>query len=126
VVTALGHIHQKNIIHKDINPSNILYDQKNNKIKIIDFGLSADLPKERAGILSPNVLEGSLGYISPEQTGRINRGIDYRTDYYSLGVSFYQMLTGQFPFPSRDPMELVHNHIAGVVQSPHDVDPTIF
>ncbi len=63
-------------------------------------------------LMSPNVLEGTLSYLSPEQTGRMNRGIDYRTDFYSLGVTFYELLTGELPFQSNDPMELVHSHIA--------------
>lgn len=122
---ALGHIHQNNIIHKDINPSNIMCDIESKTVKIIDFGLSANLPKERAEIVSPNVLEGTLNYLSPEQTGRMNRGIDYRTDYYSLGITFYQMLTGQLPFTSDDPMELVHYHIAVTPKSPHEIDNSI-
>ena len=122
---ALGHIHQHNIIHKDINPSNIMCDFIKKQVKIIDFGLSANLPKEQAEIVNPNVLEGTLTYLSPEQTGRMNRGIDYRTDYYSLGVTFYQMLTGQLPFTSNDPMELVHFHIAVVPKSPHEIDSSI-
>src|SRR5207244_2095822 len=74
---------------------------------------------------SPNVLEGTLSYLSPEQTGRMNRGIDYRTDYYSLGVTFYQMLTGELPFSSKDPMELVHYHIAVIPKSPDEIDTSI-
>lgn len=122
---ALAHIHQNNIIHKDINPSNIMYNLAKNELKIIDFGLSANLPKERAEIVSPNVLEGTLAYLSPEQTGRMNRGIDYRTDYYSLGVTFYQALTGKLPFESKEPLELVHYHIAVVPQTPHEIDNSI-
>lgn len=125
ITEALGHIHQNNIIHKDINPSNIMCDYANKSVRIIDFGLSANLPKERAEIVSPNVLEGTLTYLSPEQTGRMNRGIDYRTDYYSLGVTFYQMLTGELPFSCKDPMELVHYHIAVIPKSPSEIDPTI-
>jgi serine/threonine protein kinase len=69
-------------------------------------------PKNNNNSINPNVLEGTLAYISPEQTGRMNRGIDYRTDFYSLGVTFYELLTGKLPFESDDPMELVHCHIA--------------
>jgi len=125
ITEALGHIHQNDVIHKDINPSNIMFDKNNKKIKIIDFGLSANLPKERVDVVNPNVLEGTLAYLSPEQTGRMNRGIDYRTDYYSLGVTFYQMLTGVLPFSSKDPMELVHFHIAVTPKTPHEIDPNI-
>ncbi len=122
---ALSSIHQKNIIHKDINPSNILCSSDNKKIKIIDFGISVNLPKEHTQIVNPNVLEGTLTYLSPEQTGRMNRGIDYRTDFYSLGVLFYQMLTGTLPFCSKDPLELVHSHIAIIPISPIEKDPEI-
>lgn len=125
IAEAVGLIHQHNIIHKDLNPYNILSDFDKKEIKIIDFGLSADLPKERVEIVSPNVLQGTLAYISPEQTGRMNRGIDYRADYYSLGVIFYQMLSGKLPFTTTDPAELVHSHIAIVPNPPHEIDPAI-
>ncbi len=122
---GLGHVHKNNIIHMDINPNNIMCDYPAMKIKIIDFGLSDALPKERAQIVSPNALKGTLSYLSPEQTGRMNRGIDYRTDYYSLGVTFYQMLTGGLPFVTDDPMQLVHYHIAAIPKSPKAIDSSI-
>ncbi|MEG4584339.1 AAA family ATPase [Microcoleus sp. MOSTC5] len=100
------------IIHKDIKPSNILINPSTKQIKLIDFSIASLLPRETQALINPNVLEGTLAYISPEQTGRMNRGIDYRTDFYSLGVTFYQLLTGKLPFESKDPMELVHCHIA--------------
>ncbi|MEG4206916.1 AAA family ATPase [Microcoleus sp. Pol7_A1] len=100
------------IIHKDIKPSNILINPETKQIKLIDFSIASLLPRETQALINPNVLEGTLAYISPEQTGRMNRGIDYRTDFYSLGVTFYQLLTGKLPFESKDPMELVHCHIA--------------
>jgi len=100
------------VIHKDIKPANILIHPQTRQVKLIDFSISTLLPKERQQLLNPNVLEGTLAYISPEQTGRMNRGIDYRTDFYSLGVTFFQLLTGQLPFATHDPMELVHCHIA--------------
>ncbi|MGB5967877.1 MAG: AAA family ATPase [Spirulinaceae cyanobacterium] len=109
---SLGSIHAADIIHKDINPSNIVYNRKTGKLKIIDFGIAAVLPKENPAILNPDSLQGTLAYISPEQTGRMNRVIDYRTDFYSLGVTFYEMLTGRLPFEATDPIELVHCHIA--------------
>jgi predicted ATPase/signal transduction histidine kinase/tRNA A-37 threonylcarbamoyl transferase component Bud32 len=108
----LGEIHKQNIIHKDINPSNILWNSKTGQVKIIDFGISTVLPRELASAQNPNILEGTLPYMSPERTGRMNRMIDYRTDFYSLGVTFYKMLTGQLPFKSTNAMELVHCHIA--------------
>jgi len=121
----LGQIHRANIIHKDINPSNIVYNPQTKQLKIIDFGISTQLTRETPSLKNPNVLEGTLAYISPEQTGRMNRALDYRTDFYSLGVTFYQMLTGKLPFETEDALELVHCHIARQPLSPHEVDPRI-
>jgi predicted ATPase/signal transduction histidine kinase len=111
VITLQG-LHQQRIIHKDIKPGNILINPHTKEIKITDFSISSLLPRETQEIQNPNVLEGTLAYISPEQTGRMNRGIDYRTDFYSLGVTFYELLTGKLPFMSEDAMELVHCHLA--------------
>ncbi|MBA2728255.1 MAG: AAA family ATPase, partial [Parachlamydiaceae bacterium] len=94
-------------------------------IKIIDFNLATSLPKVWAPICRPNDLQGTLAYMSPEQTGRMNRGIDFRTDFYSLGVTFYQMLTGQLPFPSQDPLEIIYGHIAIIPKAPNEIDPSI-
>src|SRR5919202_3032684 len=119
----LGQIHRANIIHKDINPSNIVYNPQTKQLKIIDFGISTQLTRETPSLKNPNVLEGTLAYISPEQTGRMNRAIDYRTDFYSLGVTFYELLTGKLPFETEDALELVHGHLAKVPISPHEVHP---
>ena len=105
-------LYQNRVIHKDIKPANILIHPQTKQVKLIDFSISSLLPKETLQISNPNVLEGTLAYISPEHTGRMNRGIDYRTDFYSLGVTFYELLTGELPFQSDDPLELVHCHIA--------------
>jgi len=112
MVNAIYEVHKKNIIHKDINPSNFIYNPNTESFKIIDFGISTNFLKQNAILENPNILEGTLNYISPEQTGRMNRSIDYRTDFYSLGVTFYEFLTGNLPFNFTDPMELVHSHIA--------------
>ncbi|WP_442944733.1 ATP-binding protein [Nostoc sp.] len=109
---TLDILYRDRIIHKDIKPGNILINPETKQIKLIDFSIASLLPRETQTLISPNVLEGTLAYISPEQTGRMNRGIDYRTDFYSLGVSFYELLTGELPFQSKDMMELVHCHIA--------------
>ena len=109
---SLVAIHKYNIIHKDINPSNIVYNPQTKQLKIIDFGISTSLSQEFLTVVPPNQLEGTLAYIAPEQTGRMNRGIDYRSDFYSLGVTFYELLTNKLPFETTDPMELVHCHIA--------------
>ncbi|MEM1172717.1 MAG: protein kinase, partial [Cyanobacteria bacterium P01_H01_bin.35] len=117
LTNILHELHQSRVIHKDIKPANILIHPETKKVKLIDFSIASLLPKETQEIKSPNILEGTLGYISPEQTGRMNRGIDYRSDFYSLGVTFYELLTGELPFTSDDPMELVHCHIAQMPMS---------
>jgi predicted ATPase/GAF domain-containing protein len=111
-----------NIIHKDINPSNIIIQPETGKIKIIDFGISTVFNRETLTLKNPNVLEGTLAYISPEQTGRMNRSLDYRTDFYSLGVTFYELLTGQLPFITSDSLELVHCHIAKQPIPPSEIN----
>jgi PAS domain S-box-containing protein len=125
VADVLGQIHQQNIMHKDINPSHILFNSTTNQVKLIDFGISTVLSREVPFISNPNVLEGTLAYMSPEQTGRMNRAMDYRTDFYSLGATLYELLTGQLPFPIADPMELVHCHIARQPAPPCEVKPEI-
>lgn len=95
---TLEEIHKNHVIHKDINTSNIIWNPKTDQIKIIDFGISTRLSRVTPRLLNPDILEGTLPYISPEQTGRMNRTLDYRTDFYSLGVTFYEILTGQLPF----------------------------
>ncbi len=119
IVDSLGKIHQQNIIHKDINPYNIVFNPTTGQLKIIDFGIATVLSRENQTIRNPNVLEGTLPYMSPEQTGRMNRVMDYRTDFYSLGATFYELLTYQLPFESTDAMELVHCHIAKQPIPPH-------
>lgn len=119
IAESLGNIHAANIIHKDLNPSNIVYNPETGQLKIIDFGISSILSWENPTISDPKHLEGTLAYISPEQTGRMNRAIDYRSDFYSLGVTFYELLTHQLPFTTTDPMELVHCHIAKQPVLPH-------
>lgn len=108
----LRDLHQHRIIHKDIKPANILIHPTSKQIKVIDFSIASLLPKETQESQSPNLLEGTLAYLSPEQTGRMNRGVDYRADFYALGVSLYQLLSGTLPFVSDDPLALVHAHIA--------------
>ncbi|BAY11777.1 trifunctional serine/threonine-protein kinase/ATP-binding protein/sensor histidine kinase [Calothrix sp. NIES-2098] len=108
----LDTLYRDRIIHKDIKPSNILINPQTKQVKLIDFSIASLLPRETQTLIGTNILEGTLAYISPEQTGRMNRGIDYRTDFYSLGVTFYELLTAELPFQSHDAMELVHCHIA--------------
>ncbi|MBE9162558.1 ATP-binding sensor histidine kinase [Tychonema sp. LEGE 06208] len=112
IANSLDGLYRHHVIHKDLKPANILINPTSKEIKLIDFSIASLLPRETQEIHNPNVLEGTLPYISPEQTGRMNRGIDYRTDFYSLGVTFYELLTGKLPFQTDDPMDLVHCHLA--------------
>ncbi len=123
VAETLGHLHQRNVIHKDLNPSNLIVHPATLETKLTDFDIASLLPKEN--IAQWSRLEGTLAYISPEQTGRMNRSLDYRSDLYSLGVTLYEMLTGQLPFQSDDPVELVHSHIAKTPVPPCEVDAGI-
>lgn len=125
ITESLSEIHTENIIHKDINPSNIVLNLETQQLKIIDFGISTALSRETLTLKNPTVLEGTLAYISPEQTGRMNRSLDYRTDFYSLGVTFYKLLTHRLPFESSDALELIHYHLALEPVPPHVIDPEI-
>ncbi|MCP4133788.1 MAG: AAA family ATPase [bacterium] len=108
----LGEIHQYNIIHKNINPKTILINPNTNEVKISDFSIAARVRKETRDAVNPEKLEGTLAYISPEQTGRMNRSVDFRSDFYSLGATLYEVHTGKQLFAVNDSMELVHAHIA--------------
>jgi len=123
VTIILQQLHQQRIIHKDIKPANILIAPNSKQITLIDFSIASMLPKETETIQSPQGLEGTLAYLAPEQTGRMNRGIDYRTDFYALGVTLYELLTGQLPFPGDDPLEVIHSHIAKTITPVHEVNP---
>lgn len=125
LASTLAQLHQAKIIHKDIKPDNIVINPETKQVKIIDFSIASRLEKENQSISNPNLLEGTLAYMSPEQTGRMNRSIDYRTDFYSLGVTFYQILTGSMPFNAADPLEFVHCHIAKTPISPQELNPKI-
>ncbi|MGD1913593.1 MAG: AAA family ATPase [Rivularia sp. (in: cyanobacteria)] len=122
ITDILHNLHQNSVIHKDIKPANILINPQTCEIKLIDFSIASLLPKETQEIKNPNSLEGTLAYLSPEQTGRMNRGVDYRSDFYALGVTFYELITGELPFKSDDAMELVYCHIAKqppAIKKPH-------
>ena len=109
---VLDQLCKHHIVHKDIKPANVLIHPKRKQIKLIDFSIASLLPKETQDIQSPSGLEGTLAYLAPEQTGRMNRGVDYRADFYSLGIMLYELLTGRLPFVSTDSLELVHCHMA--------------
>lgn len=108
----LSPVHANGVIHCDINPSNILINRKTGQMKLIDFNISAQFDRINTSYRHPDTLEGTLAYISPEQTGRVNRSIDYRSDFYSLGVTLYELATGVRPFSGEDHLELVYGHIA--------------
>jgi predicted ATPase/signal transduction histidine kinase/tRNA A-37 threonylcarbamoyl transferase component Bud32 len=129
ITRALGHIHQKDVVHKDVVPRNIRLDHETEQIKFVDFGISSELSTERQGLHLSKRLEGSLAYISPEQTGRMNRDLDYRSDYYSLGITFYELLTGKLPFHADQNLEWVHCHISKRPPTPQrndlDIPPAL-
>jgi PAS domain S-box-containing protein len=112
ISAALGELHKRGLIHKDIKPANILVNLATGAIRLTGFGIASRLPREHQSPEPPEVIAGTLAYMSPEQTGRMNRSIDSRSDLYSLGVTFYEMLTGALPFKASEPMEWVHSHIA--------------
>ena len=125
VAAALDHIHSKLVVHKDINPSNIIYNASTGSLKVIDFSLSTALSSASLKTEVNSALEGTLPYLSPEQTGRMNHSIDYRTDFYSLGATMYHLFTEQLPFVATDPLELIHSHIAKNPQQPEEINADI-
>src|ERR1700691_5708315 len=109
---ALSGLHEKELIHKDVKPTNVLVDTATGQARLMGFGIASRLPRERQAPEPPEFIAGTLPYMAPEQTGRMNRSIDSRSDLYALGVTLYEMVTGTLPFTASDPMELVHAHIA--------------
>jgi serine/threonine protein kinase len=103
--SASGKAHQRGLVHKDVKPANILVNCADGLARLTGFGIASRLPRERQAPEPPEVIAGTLAYMAPEQTGRMNRSIDSRSDLYALGVTFYQMLTGRLPFSAVDPME---------------------
>jgi PAS domain S-box-containing protein len=112
LAVALRHVHERNLVHKDIKPANILVDIKSGAAWLTGFGIASRLPREHQVPEPPEVIAGTLAYMAPEQTGRMNRSVDSRSDLYALGITLYEMLTGDLPFTAADPMEWVHCHIA--------------
>ncbi|WP_426192803.1 diguanylate cyclase [Massilia sp. DWR3-1-1] len=109
---AVEAVHAQGIIHKDINPSNLVWNAEAARLQLIDFGIASELPQEAQGMVHPHALEGTLAYMAPEQTGRMNRLLDYRADLYAIGATLYTLLAGHPPFVAADAMELIHCHIA--------------
>src|SRR5260370_5491982 len=112
IATALSGLHEKGLIHKDVKPHNVLVNPDTGQARFTGFGIASRLPRERQALDPPEFIAGTLPYMAPEQTGRMNRSIDSRSDLYALGVTLYEMVTGTLPFTASDPMELVHAHIA--------------
>lgn len=125
IAAALGDIHHQNIIHKDIKPQNILINLETKETKIIDFGIATQLSREMQTVLNPEQMKGSIAYMSPEQTGRMNRSLDYRSDIYSFGVTLYQLFAKKLPFEANSPLELIHMHIAQQPEPPNEVNEAI-
>ncbi|HYX36359.1 MAG TPA: AAA family ATPase, partial [Oligoflexus sp.] len=119
MVEAIDHVHDKLIIHKDISPDNILVSDDLKEIRLIDFGISTLLSREHPKVEHLSQLEGHFQYIAPEQTGRMNRSLDYRCDYYSLGALLYELVSGEPPFPTDDPLACVSAHISEMRRPPH-------
>ncbi len=125
IIRAVGDLHGSGVIHKDINSSNIMISREDGRVRLIDFGISSRTNLRISRLGYPDALEGTLGYISPEQTGRMNRVVDYRTDYYSYGVLLYELFTGMLPFHAEDPVKLIYAHIASVPKPPHEIVPEL-
>ncbi len=122
---AARQLHQQGLIHKDIMPAHILVDQASGAAWLTGFGIATRLLRERTLPGPPELIAGTLAYMAPEQTGRMNRSLDARSDLYALGVTFYRMLTGSLPFTASDPLEWVHCHIARKPAQPRALVPTI-
>jgi len=125
IATAIGDIHHQNIIHKDLKPQNILVNPVTKETKIIDFGIATQLSREVQTAINPEEMKGSIAYMSPEQTGRMNRSVDYRSDIYSLGITLYQLFTKKLPFQADSSLELIHMHIAQQPHPPIEVNSAI-
>jgi predicted ATPase/signal transduction histidine kinase len=125
LATALSQLHKRGLIHKDVKPHNILVHSPAGQVRFMGFGIASRLPRERQAPGLPEFITGTLPYMAPEQTGRMNRSIDSRSDLYALGVTLYEMLAGVLPFIASDPMEWVHCHIARQPVPPAERVPNI-
>ncbi len=125
LTSTLKEVHQQGLLHKMINPLNIFVDPASGTVKLSGFGLATRLPRENLATLSPQLSGETLPYISPEQTGRMNRPLDYRSDFYSLGATLYELFSGRVPFGSREAMEIIHAHIARQTPPPDEIEPQI-
>ena len=122
---AVAEMHQEQIIHKNLTPQAILYHEQSGQLQIMDFSIASELMRTMVPSDPPRLLQGHLAYMSPEQTGRMNRPLTSRSDLYSLGIIFYELLTGSVPFDTREPMTAIINHINTVPPAPHEIDKNI-
>src|SRR6516165_6293481 len=118
---ALGRLHQRGLVHKDVKPANILFNEATSEVRLTGFGIASRFARERQSPHPPETIAGTLAYMAPEQTGRMNRSVDSRSDLYAIGVTFYQMLTGALPFNATSPIEWVHCHVARNPRSPSEI-----
>jgi len=125
VAHALGHVHARGVMHKDINPGNILIHPGTREVKLIDFSIASELSREHLEATPISAPEGTLPYLSPEQTGRMNRELDYRTDYYSLGVTCFELLTGSLPFHAEDVLGYIHCHLSRTAPDVRELNPRV-
>lgn len=125
LANIVASLHKSGLIHKDVHPGNFFVSADLSIVKITGFGIAAIIPKERSQLSVADTLEGTLAYMSPEQTGRMNRSIDQRADLYSLGVTLYRLFTGRLPFVAKDPLQLVYSHIAELPTSPQKINGEI-
>jgi predicted ATPase/class 3 adenylate cyclase/tRNA A-37 threonylcarbamoyl transferase component Bud32 len=125
IADALARVHAKQVVHKDVNPTNVLVSSDGRDVVLIDFGIASRVSRERATGASAEVLEGTLSYLAPEQSGRMNRSVDWRSDLYALGATLYEMITGRPPFSEAEPLAMVHAHIARTPPTPTDLQPRI-
>src|SRR5262252_4808048 len=125
MVDVIDQVHRASVVHRDVHTANFVMNPKDGRLKLIDFARANMLVQEPTSRPVFGGLEGTLAYISPEQTGRMNRVVDHRADYYSLGVTLFELATGALPFASGDPLELVHAHVAKKPPSPRDLQPSL-
>src|SRR5713101_1272236 len=121
ISVAVGRLHRRGLLHKDIKPANIMVNCLDGQVRLTGFGIASRVPRERQAPEPPETIAGTLAYMAPEQTGRMNRSVDSRSDLYALGVTFYELLTGSLPFTAADPMEFIHCHIAREPVPPHEL-----
>ncbi len=125
LVRTLGEVHAHELVHKALTSKHVLYDPDSGTIALAGFGIASELDQERQAVQMSRHIEGPLPYISPEQTGRMNRDLDYRSDYYSLGVLLFELLTGKRPFEANNLLEWVHSHISRLPPAPHEIEPAV-